>query len=238
LEKSNAALRRARDELKRRAADELEKALVRSLLRPLLPPERGRSQPLTNPEIGPLWELASHPSDNLRLRFVSEAMLESALTRQLRNRAGFAFHAAVGLDPDRRAVVEGTLLKRFKEAAYEEQRTDIALMAATLGDLSPEAAAEVAQALNQAMSKSTDAYALHDLAQGVSKVARRLEGRQAVQHCDKAATALSQALTKTTDASSLRALARGLAAVAPSWSPKRLPRRLTLSGRPCVSASS
>ena len=83
LEKSNAALRRARDELKRRAADELEKALVRSLLRPLLPPERGRSQPLTNPEIGPLWELASHPSDNLRLRFVSEAIRHGHLTEAI-----------------------------------------------------------------------------------------------------------------------------------------------------------
>src|SRR5262249_35823290 len=132
LEKSDTQLRQERDKL--------ETALGRSLLRPLglQTPEPGKALPLTDPEMEALWELGSQPSEGVRRRFVSEALPSPVFTRQLRNRGKFALHAAVGLEAQRRAEVERLLRERLQAAAVpEDQRTDLALLAAHLGDLGP-----------------------------------------------------------------------------------------------------
>src|SRR5207302_2576471 len=116
LEKGNAELRQARDEL--------EAALAHSQLRPLglerrkLAPPR----PLTEPEIEVLWELAGRQSKGVRQRFVREALRQPVLTRQLQNRAEVAMHAAVGLDPQQREAVEGFLRARLEQGAVSEDQ--------------------------------------------------------------------------------------------------------------------
>src|SRR5262245_35441614 len=211
LKQSNTELRQARDDL--------ETALGRSLLRPLglQTPGPGKEVlPLTDPEIEALWELASQPSEGVRGRFVSEALRTPVFTRQLRNRAQPALHATVGLDVQRRETVERLLLERLQaEALPEDQRTDLALVAVTLGDLSPQRAAAVGRVLTQAMSKTTDPGALRALARGLAAVAARLEPGEAAP----AARTLTQAMGQTTDPWALRELAQGLSAVAARLGP-------------------
>src|SRR5262249_35578801 len=132
--------------------------------------------PLTDPEIEALWELACQQSEGVRRSFVSEALQQPLFTRQLRNRAQLALHAVVGLDLQRREEVERLLLARLQEQTVpEDQRTDIALAAASLGDLSPQAVAAIGRILSQAMTKTTDPFALLPLARGLAAVAGRLE---------------------------------------------------------------
>src|SRR5262249_54357338 len=149
--------------------DKLETSLARSLLRPLglRTPQFGGIEPLTDPESEALWELTSQQSGSVRRRFISEALQKPAFTRQLRNRAQLALHAAVGLDGQQREVVEKILLDGLREGrAPEEQQVDIALVIA-LGEPSSPAAATAAHVLTRAMTKATDPYALGELAEGL-----------------------------------------------------------------------
>ena len=94
LEDANKDLRQARDEV--------ETILARSLLRPLA----RQPGPLTEPEVGSLWELTRSRSETLWKRFVEQALREPMTTRQMKTRAEFALHAAVGLDSGKRLQVE------------------------------------------------------------------------------------------------------------------------------------
>jgi predicted Ser/Thr protein kinase len=228
LEKSEAQLRKKLDELQRTTG--------RGLLRPFTSRnvQPGVALTLTVPEIEALWELASLPDEGVRRRFVSEALQRPGFTRQLRIRAELAMHAAVGLDARQREVVEGLLLERLQqEAVSEEQRTDIALVAASLGDLSPRAAAAAGRALTQAMTNAppelaaelvggekvsrwaTGPFALRELAWGLSALAARLDPKGAAQ----AASTLTGAMTKTTDPFARHALAVRLSALAARLDP-------------------
>src|SRR5262249_47591970 len=93
LEKANETLART--------ANDLEATLARSLLRPLA--LQGGDKPVTDPEWEALWELAADRSGRLGYRFVEEASGGPVTSRQLRDRAALALHAAVGLDEQRRA---------------------------------------------------------------------------------------------------------------------------------------
>jgi hypothetical protein len=116
--------------------------------------------------------------------------------------------------PERRAAVERLLVERMKDPTLEDdQRTDVALVAVALDNLTPSAAAAVGAVLAGAMSKTTDANALGSLARGLSAVAARLEPKDA-------ATVLAGAMSKTTDANALGHLAQGLSAVAARMGPK------------------
>jgi hypothetical protein len=220
LEKSDTELRQERDKL--------ETALVRSLLRPLgrqtllqTLPEFEQAPPLTDREIEALWELASQQSEGVRRRFVSEALQQPVFTRQLRDRAQLALNTAIGLDVRRREEFGRLLLARLQEqAVLEDQRTDIALAAAALEDLSPQALVAIRRILTQAMSKTTDTIALQALAEGVAAVGARLEPEEAAQ----AARALTLAMTKTNNPSSLGHLAVGLGAVAGRLEPEEAAR--------------
>jgi hypothetical protein len=171
-------------------------------------------------------------------------------TRQLRDRANLALHATVGLDERLREVVEGLLVERLQqEAAPEAQRTDLALVAASLESLGPRAAAAAWQTLIQARSKTTDPVAQRELAQGLAAVAARLEPKDAAraasaltessnyfalgelaarlgpQDAAQAASALTQAMTKTIDPLALRELTQRLSAVAAHLEPKEAARQ-------------
>jgi serine/threonine protein kinase len=213
LEKANKGLRQSRDDL-RQSRDELEVTLARSLLGPFTLQER---QPLTDPELGALWDLAASRSERLGPRFVEEALRSPLNTRQLKYRAELALHAAVRFDLDKRAQVERLLVDRLQDPQLgDAQRADVALAAAALGDLTPAAAVRVAQTLTDTMAKTTDSNALQSLVLGLWAVAVRMQPK------DGAAT-LTQAMSKTTDPGTLglhHQLARGLSAVAARMEPK------------------
>src|SRR5262249_13430342 len=148
--------------------------------------------------------------------FVAGAVRGAVRTRELRNRAGPALHAAVALDAVKRARVEQLLVNRLQDPKLEGgQRADVALVAAALGDLTPVTATRVAEAFTQAMIKATDLPALRSLAEGLSVVAAQVEAKDAAQF----AAALTQAMTKTTNAPALCFLAQGLSAVAARMEP-------------------
>jgi tRNA A-37 threonylcarbamoyl transferase component Bud32 len=207
LETANAGLTQTRDEL--------ETTLARSLLRPL----GFRSGPLTDPEIEALWELAENRGERLGLRFVDEALRSPMATRQLKARAEPALHAAVRLDPDRRAQVERLLVERLQDPRLsDEQRTELALVAVALGDLTPTASADVARALSHAMAMTTEPNTLSELAHGLSAVAARLEPEEAARLCARAADTLSH--VEATDLSDQFVLTQGLSAMADRMAPK------------------
>ncbi|MCI0456578.1 MAG: protein kinase [Gemmataceae bacterium] len=223
--KNEQAALMARDELKKSEAqlrqerDKLETAVARSLLRPLgLRTSRLLwTLPLADAEIEALWELASQPSEGVRRRFVTEALVNPVFTRQLRNRGKLALHAVVGLDAQRREEVERVLLEQLRsEALSEKRRTDLVRLVATLGDLSPRTAEAAARDFTQAMSKTTDFLDRHQLAQELAAMAAGLEPKGAAQ----VATTLTQAMTRTTRRDDLNDLARGLVAVVARLEPK------------------
>ncbi len=74
-------------------------------------------------------------------------------------------------------------------------------------------AGRTADALLQALSKTTEPYALENLAQGLSAVAARLEPKAAAQLCGQAAATLTQAMGKATLPGTWQELTRGLSAV-------------------------
>jgi hypothetical protein len=180
----------------------LETTMARGLLRPL---GLHGSEPLTDPEIAVLWELAENRGERLGLRFVEEALREPMTTRQLKLRAEPALHAAVGLEPDRRAQAERLLVGRLQDPELSDgQRADVALVTVALGDPTPTGAAGVARVLTRAMANTTNPNLL-ELARGLSAVASRLEPQEAA----RTAATLAQAMARETGPG----LAHGLAAV-------------------------
>jgi hypothetical protein len=211
----------------------------------------GRSpQTLSDPEIEALWELGGTAEEKLRLRFVAEAIRLPLTRRQLRSRAGFAIHAAVGLDARRREAVERMLVVRLsgKEAPLAEgadlsfiqqdlafllnqseppleEKADLALILAMLGDVEPQTARLAAETLIQAMSKRVDDNPARVMDRGLEnsskgELARGLATVAARLEAKEAAATLTQAMNKTTDPNALRVLAAGLTAVATRLEPK------------------
>jgi serine/threonine protein kinase len=210
-DKKEKALREEAERVRERdeANDKLLNVGARGLLRALavqVQPNQP-SPPLNDFEIEPLWELAAATDEGLRLRFVELALDDPAPRRRLKDRAPFAFQAAVGLDPTRRTRVEELLGKRLQASEISpEEQEQVAFWLAHLGGLERRPAGRTAAVLIQAMSKTTDPRALQFLAEGLSAMASRLEPKEA-------AATLTQTMSKTTDAQLLQPLAQGLAAV-------------------------
>jgi len=204
LEKANTALLDS--------TDSLVTSVARSLLRPLevqVQPDQPLPA-LNDPEIRTLWDLACPKDERVRLRFVQVALQDPVSTRQLRHRAAFALHAAVGLDGKRRSQVEELLGQRLlAPESTPEEKEQVALCLAQLGVQDRALAGRAADTLTQAIRKTTDPSALGPLAQGLSA----LEPKQA-------AAALTQAMTRTTDPYALGSLAQGLSAVAARLEPQ------------------
>src|SRR5262249_42275012 len=135
-------------------------------------------------------------------------------THQLCNRAGPALHAAIGLDPERRAAVERLLWEQMQDPTLgDDQRTDVAFVVVALENQTPASNAAVAAVLAHVMTKTAAAAAMRRRARGLSAAAGRLEPREA-------AAVLALAMSKTADAIALSVLAEGLSAVAERLEPK------------------
>src|SRR5262249_5824609 len=107
--------------------------------------------------------------------------------------------------------VEHELMTRLRDPQLPEgQRVDLALVAATLGDLKGTTAADVAQSLAGEFARMDKAAPNEELGAALVAVAGRLEPAAAARTADT----LAQALTKTTPPGALVALAQGLSAVA------------------------
>jgi hypothetical protein len=170
---------------------------------------------MTAPEWEALWELAANRRGRLGCRFVEEAARGPVTTRQLRDRAALALHAAVGLDAARRDEVEALLLARLEEPALgDEQKTDLARALSAWDGLSGSAAARTARQFTRALKDTKDRFALEPLARGLSAVAARLEAQEAAVATAPAAATLLQALKDNKNTSALQSLAQGLSAVA------------------------
>jgi hypothetical protein len=179
----------------RRAADkdDPDTTLARQLLRPLAP--RPADPQMAEPEWEALWELAANRRGRLGYRFVEEASRTPGTSRQLRDRAAPALHAAVGLDEERRAEVEALLLARLDDLALgDEQKGDLALAASAWDGLSSPAAGRTARQLAQASKDANDPTASYELARSLSALAPRLESKDAAS----VATTLVQVMKQDT----------------------------------------
>src|SRR5262249_54454996 len=141
-----------------------------------------------------------------------------------------ALHAVVRLDPVRREAVERLLLGRLlEEGMPDEQRADIALMMAALGDLSPRTAATAGRALARAMAQTNAYDDLQQLARGLAAVAARMGPVEG-------ARTLTRAMGTTTDPFAREELARGLAAVAARLGPEEAARHCAPAARALTKA--
>jgi hypothetical protein len=196
-----------RQERKRaeQAEDDLEQALARSLIRPLNP---DGDYTLSEPEAEALWELAQKPGERLWVRFVEEATRTPLAAARFRVRAEPALFAAVGLDLGKRQRMEQLLAERLQASGLSARhQSDLAIIAANLGDLKPTTVRQIADILVQQLplevkkSDSLNARMLIEVAMGLDPT--------------DAARVLTQALEKVPDQSiGHLVLAEGLAAVA------------------------
>ena len=204
---NETAAKAARDDVKK-ANSNLKLTLAHSLLRPLgLHDDPWKKAHLAAPEIEALWELAQSQDGEFGLLFVKEALRSAVTTRQLRIRAHTALHAAIGLNPGERERLEELLVWRLQDGGLDEvERTDVALVLAALGHVSPRTAGNTGQALARAMSQKKGDDALIALAAGLSAVTIRMKNDD-----EEVAEALAYAMSKTTDWIALSALAQGVA---------------------------
>jgi hypothetical protein len=227
-EASNARTKQADAEA---AKDQLLTTAARGLLRALAvhldkwEPTFGDSSvvvlPLGDPEVDALWELASSPSEELRVRFVAEALRGRVSARQLKSRAAFALHAAVGLDPERQARVERLLGGRLRaEGVTVDEQRDVALVLAQGGVQDRRLAAQITTTLLQALKQTKNRGQLLDFGRGLSAVM----GRLGTQDAALAAVALTRSIKDNKDPIIRRPLAEALSALAAPLGPQAAAR--------------
>jgi tRNA A-37 threonylcarbamoyl transferase component Bud32 len=199
-----------------KAQDNLEGALARTWLSPLAE----APGPLTDAELAAFIGLAAGRGERTSRRFIVEALRDRQGMRRLRARSAYALHAAVGLDARKRQEVEDLMLRALETSDLpEDSRTDLALAMSWLGELSPPAAAAVAQTFDRALAGASEPRALVSVAEGLSASATRMEPDEAARLCAKVADAMAQAMTGSDDPALLQPLLRGLSAVAPRLRP-------------------
>jgi tRNA A-37 threonylcarbamoyl transferase component Bud32 len=192
------------------AQEDVERALGRSLVRPLDP---NAAATLSEPEVEALWELAEKPAERVRLAFIAEATRSRLTARQFRARAEQALIAAVGLDRDKRQRVERLLAERLRSPGLSAgHQLDLILVATTLGDLEAPADLGIPDKLLGLVAK-------RDRDVDLNPVARQLAGCVAWLKPVEAARMLSGALEQVTDSKGTAVLANALAAVAQRLQP-------------------
>jgi tRNA A-37 threonylcarbamoyl transferase component Bud32 len=204
------ASRSARDANERAAAekaatDDLEQTLARSLVRPLDP--KGKPD-LNQAEINALWELACTDKERLRQRFLEEALGTPTRAGQLRHRAAWFVHAAVGLDPQRRARAEQLLAEGLRDPDKGlRERTEIGWIAVELSERGAAIRAASAEVIRQGWAAEEDPE-LRDAWREV------MLGRAEEFAPADSAGLLKQALAQERDIKVRCRLAEGLATVA------------------------
>jgi hypothetical protein len=201
------------------AQEDLERALGRSLVRPLNPERRNpQNDTLGEPEVEALWELAEKPGERLWLRFVEEATSGPLTARQLRGRAEPALIAAVGLDTKKRQRVEQLLAERLRAPGLTaSHRLDLIDVAMTLEDLASLKDLQISDRLLEMVGSKDRDIDQRRVAQQLVEYARRLTPAETAQ-------VLTQALEKETDANGRPALAQALAAVGGRLEPREASR--------------
>ncbi|HVS36670.1 MAG TPA: serine/threonine-protein kinase, partial [Gemmataceae bacterium] len=211
VSETNSQLNKANTQLDD-ANKRLEETLARSLLRPL----GQQTDKATDPEIDALWELAGDSNQRVRRLFIEEALKLPVTTRQLRNRADMAVHAAVGLDLGRRQEVEALLLARVRDGRSDlNARTDCVLIGLALGHGNREFFRAAAQETVEAMVKPARFEDLRAAAQAAANLAPGLRSEDAAAVLGQTLTAIA----KTRDDASLRDLGAAAAALAAPLGP-------------------
>jgi hypothetical protein len=216
---------RAAEQKAAAAAEELEAALVGSLLRPVghSPPRydrRGGNTALLAPlEADALAQLGGLP-DRVRLRVIEAALDDPRAARSVARRPDWVTQSAVGLDRDRRKQAESLVLAS-QPAKGPDQVLARARLGVELNLRDPGWAKQSAGALAAAIARATGPGALNSLAQSLNAVSERLGKADSLEPCSRAAEALAKVMSKATDPAALRDLARAQAAVG-----ERLPRRI------------
>src|SRR5262249_33308914 len=155
-----------------------------------------------------------HRRGRLGYRFVEEASRTPVTSRQLRDRAALALHAAVGLDVQRRDEMEALLLARLDDLALpERQKMDVALAASAWEALSASASRRTARQLTQSLKDNKDQRDRSALIQALSVVAARLEPNEAAATLNQAAAILTQAIKDNKNPGAWSALAQSLSVV-------------------------
>ncbi len=188
---------------------QLEQALINSWLAPLSPDYAA----LTAQEAFVLDQLAQHRGQPLARHFVETALSE-AMTAKLRYRAAYAWQAALGLNQARRTEAEGLLLARLRQEGQDSRREDLALAAAELGGLSPQAAAEAAGVIARALEHNGNLYARRYLAEVLATVATHLDADAAATVCRGSAQGFAREIAVSEHPNDLGDLAEGLAVLA------------------------
>jgi tRNA A-37 threonylcarbamoyl transferase component Bud32 len=198
------------------AAEEgLEKETALGLVGPLDP--KG-SDTLNQPEIEAAWRLAGTGNERLRLRFLEEALRTEGTAGQLRARAEWFIHAAVGLDPQRRERAERLLTEAMRDPDRPLRlRGDIAWIALAASEQGSPIRRASAEVIGQGWAAGEDPK-LRDAWRGLL-LARAGEFAPA-----DASRVLSQALAREQDAGARRELAEGLAEAAARLEPAEAAR--------------
>jgi hypothetical protein len=216
------------------AEEDLERETTLSLIGPLDP--KG-GEMLSQPEVEALWRLAGTSNERVRFRFLEEGLRTESTARLLRLRARWFIHAAVGLDPRRRARAEQLFAEGMRGPDRSlRHRMEIAWAALELSERGSPIGQESAEVISQGWAAEEDpkvrdtwrvlllegavdlapadaarledeAFARGQLTDRFAAVAGRLEPAEA-------ARLLNQALAQEKEASARQQLALGLAAVA------------------------
>lgn len=171
---------------------------------------------LNEHEIRSLWTLASTKDPLLRTRLIEEALQDQTYMRQLKDRAAFVLHAAVGLETDRRKHFErllGEYLLAKKDLPAHPEH--VALSLTRLGAYDRSFRSKAVAVLMQAMSKKTSTVDWQELVGGISLVAPLMEPEDASESAVLILQAMRQAVTEGRVEDPLPYLAQAMAAVAP-----------------------
>ncbi|HKI34441.1 MAG TPA: serine/threonine-protein kinase [Gemmataceae bacterium] len=215
---NRAVAEKAERERAEAAEQDLEKETALSLIGPLDP--QG-AVTLNHQEVEALWRLAGTTNERVRLRFLEEARRTETTASQLRYRAAWFVHGAVGLDPQRRERAERLLAEAIGDRDKSLRlRVEIAWVALELSERGSPIRRTSAEVISQGWAAEEDPK-LRDTWREVLLARAEEEFAPA-----DAARLLNQALAQEKDAVARVRLAEGLAAVAGGLEPAEAARLL------------
>jgi serine/threonine protein kinase len=156
--------------------EELEVALAQTNVSPL----SSQATPLLDAEINALEGMSRWRDQPVAERVVREVVRNPRWAPRLGGRAEFIWQAALGLDIRQRAGAERLLLTELRSPQRsKEDRENLALAAALLGDLTTETTATVTPLLSQALSGSHPPDQTERLGLGLSLLVAATPAREA-----------------------------------------------------------
>jgi hypothetical protein len=193
-----------------RAHERVNRALAQALFAPL----GSGGLPLSAIERESLWGVAELRRDDVSWMFLLEALGTPLAREQLENRAEYTLHAAIGLDPKRRAAADRLLADRLRDEPDPARSVQLARICARWGACSVPNATRAADLLLAALTRETGAYSRGPLAEPLSAAAVRMDPA-------RGAELLLGALDTETDRFARSFLVNGVLAVAARMDPTR-----------------